>query len=100
MSWTPRVCQLLDLSSEVKKMEWGPGGPEAGVLGVGSVGWTAARVRCGPSPGVVRLRGIGAGVRGRLDCLRLSRHPPIAPEFPAYVAPVACSLLIWSPGAT
>jgi hypothetical protein len=47
MSWTPRVCQLLDLSSEVKKMEWGPGGPEAGVLGVGSVGWTAARVRCG-----------------------------------------------------
>ena len=58
----------------------------------------AARVRCGPSPGVVRLRGRGAGGRGQLGCLRLSRRPPIAPEFPACVAPVACSPLIWSPG--
>ena len=58
----------------------------------------AARVRCGPSPGVVRLRGRGAGGRGQLGCLRLSRRPPIAPEFPTCVAPVACSPLIWSPG--
>ena len=39
-----------------------------------------------------------ANGRGQLGCLRLSRRPPIAPEFPACVAPVACSPLIWSPG--
>ena len=58
----------------------------------------ATRGRCGPSPGVIQLRGRGTGGRGKLGCLRLSRRPPIAPEFPAYVAPVACSPLIWSPG--
>ena len=47
---------------------------------------------------VVLLGGRGAGGRGRLGCLRLSRRPRLAPGSPACVAPVACSTPIWSAG--
>jgi hypothetical protein len=58
----------------------------------------AARRRCGPSPGVVQLQGLWTGDSDQPGCLSLSRHPTVAPEFPAYVAPVACGPLVWSSG--
>ena len=72
------------------------GGRRPAPWGRGRSGWAAAHgcagrwpVCCGPSPGVVLFRGCGAGGLGQLGCLRLSRRPPIDPEFPTYVATVA-----------
>ena len=88
--------------------------PRGGAVGVGGCArlrWSAAGMRSvssawlhyaqtlwAVSRGVIQLRGRGTGGSCQLGCLRLSHRPPIAPEFPAYVAPVACSPLIWSPG--
>ena len=89
----------LCLGFEIWFSPWMDDGRPGGGGGPGGRLRTAALVggRC-----AVRFLGYSlracAPEAGQLGCLRLSRRPPIAPEFPACVAPVACSPLIWSPG--
>jgi len=105
----PSVLDTHHLQTCYSQQHSGSG--EVGVGGCARLRWSAAGMRSvssawlhyaqtlwAVSRGVIQLRGRGTGGSCQLGCLRLSHRPPIAPEFPAYVAPVACSPLIWSPG--